>query len=351
MRRQNTGANDRATCVAAAKRANLRYVADDRPGIQRVRRGNGFLYRSPHGKSITDKRTLDRIRQLAVPPAWSNVWICPSPSGHLQATGRDAKGRKQYRYHARWRGIRDGNKFDRLISFAEALPALRRCVRRDLKLPGLPREKVLATIVRLLEKTLIRVGNEEYARQNRSFGLTTLRNSHARIRKDEILFEFRGKGGIRHRVNVHDRRLARIVKRCQDIPGQVLFQYLDEDGKRHAIGSADVNAYLQEATGGEHTAKDFRTWAATLLAAKAFVALLGGTSRKATKRNLVRGIKAVAQQLGNTAAICRRCYIHPAIIDAYLDGSVTEITNVTHSRHRITPSERDLLRWLRRRLD
>jgi DNA topoisomerase-1 len=339
--------------LAAAKKAHLRYRMDHVPGIQRIRRADGFEYRSSRGRLITDPRTLDRIRKLAIPPAWENVWICPSHFGHLQATGRDAKGRKQYRYHPRWRMVRDENKFERLIAFAEDLPRIRRRVRRDLRLPGLPRPKVLATVVKLLEETMIRVGNEEYARQNHSFGLTTLRNSHARIRKHEILFEFRGKGGTPHRVSIHDRRLARIVKRCQDLPGQLLFQYVDEAGKRHAIDSADVNNYLKEASGGEYTAKDFRTWAATWLAARTFTTHLRGPAAKGTKRALKQGILEVARQLGHTPAICKKCYIHPVIIDAYLDGSVATISGCVSNSSRPAKalSEQDLLQWLGRRMN
>jgi DNA topoisomerase-1 len=349
-RPQPNGASDHGERTAAATRARLRYVVGDAPGIQRLRSGNGFRYRSPRGGLITEPRVLDRIRKLAVPPAWSNVWICPDPAGHLQATGRDVRGRKQYRYHARWRVIRDDNKFDRLIAFAQALPRIRRRVRHDLRLPGLPRDKVLATVVRLLETTMMRVGNEQYARQNGSFGLTTLRNPHAKVRKDEIHLEFRGKGGIRQRVTVQDQRVARIVKRCQDLPGQELFQYLDEAGKRHGIGSTQVNAYLQEASGGEYTAKDFRTWAATLLAAKCFQALVGPGLKKPTKRRLKEGIQEVAQQLGHTAAICRKSYIHPALIDAYLDGSLgtSSSTPLPPSKTARLRDEAGLLRWLRK---
>jgi DNA topoisomerase-1 len=341
--------DDRAEAIIAAKQACLRYVTDNVPGIERVRAGKHFRYRNPRGRIVTDPRTLARIRKLAVPPAWTEVWICPNPNGHLQATGKDARGRKQYRYHARWRAVRDENKFDKVIGFARTLPRIRRCVRRDLKLAGMPREKVLATIVRLLETTLIRIGNDEYARTNHSYGLTTLRNPHAHVRKDDIQFEFRGKSGVKHSVTVHDRRVARIVKRCQEIPGQELFQYLDEHGKRHAVDSADVNIYLQTVSGGDYTAKDFRTWAATLLAARIFQRPPEGSSNESEKANLVRCIEFVARQLGNTVAVCRKCYIHPGLVEAYLDGSLKiDLAQPAGRRISVRASEEAaLLRWLR----
>jgi DNA topoisomerase-1 len=263
---------------------------------------------------------------LAIPPAWTSVWICPSRSGHLQATGRDARGRKQYRYHSRWREVRDSSKYDRLIAFAEALPQVRQCTARDLALPGLPRQKVLATVVQLLEKTLIRIGNDEYARANHSYGLTTLRDGHVDVSGSRLRFEFRGKSGIRHSVDISDRRLARIVKSCQDLPGHELFQYMDADGTRQTVDSADVNAYVREIAGHDFTAKDFRTWAGTVLAACALKELASFTSSTQAKRNIVQAIESVAKRLGNTKAVCRKCYVHPAVIEWYEEGTVIRLS-------------------------
>jgi DNA topoisomerase I len=336
--------NDKS--LLAARQARLKYVSDHARGIERIKRGAGFRYRDQRG-FISDAAQLARIRKLAIPPAWTDVWICLNPLGHLQATGRDQRGRKQYRYHERWRIVRDEHKFHRILKFAEALPRIRRRVRRDLKLPGVPREKVLATVVRLLESTLVRVGNSEYAKQNHSYGLTTLRDSHVRIRKGEIRLEFRGKGGKWRRIRVHDPRLARIVKRCQDIPGQELFQFLDEAGKRHAISSTDVNRYLQEAAGAEYTAKDYRTWYGTLLALRAFRSCIKCAAAP-TKRNLKRCIEDVANQLGNTPAICRKCYIHPGLVEAFLKGTLSEQLDRPSARaSKRRADEADLLRWLR----
>ncbi|HEY7171984.1 MAG TPA: hypothetical protein VH417_14135 [Vicinamibacterales bacterium] len=311
--------------VASAKVAGLRYVNDLRmPGIRRVGSKRRVRYLDPHGRTIHDGALLGRIRSLVIPPAWTDVWICPDENGHLQATGRDARGRKQYRYHPRWREVRDEVKYGRLIAFAQALPALRRQTDRDLRHPGLPRAKVLAAVVQLLEKTLIRVGNEEYARQNGSVGLTTMKDGHAKIQGGRVRFEFRGKSGVEHAIDLEDRRLARIVKACRDLPGYELFQYIDDDGRRQAIDSADVNAYLREITGEEFTAKDFRTWAGTVLAAQALAAVASFTSQREAKRNVVQAIESVAKRLGNTKAVCRKCYIHPAILDAYMDGATIQ---------------------------
>jgi DNA topoisomerase-1 len=271
---------------------------------------------------VRDRVTLARIRALAIPPAWRDVWICPAPNGHIQAVGRDQKGRKQYRYHARWREVRDEAKYERMIAFARALPAIRSRVERDLRRRGLPREKVLATITRLLEVTLIRVGNEEYARHNRSYGLTTLRDRHVRFAGPRVVFRFRGKSGKSHEVGLEDRRLSRIVKRCQDLPGEELFQYLDGAGRGQSIESGDVNAYLRDASGCDFTAKDFRTWAGTVLAAWRLRALRGVGSAREARRNVLRAIEQVAARLGNTVAICRRCYVHPAVVESYLDGTL-----------------------------
>lgn len=305
--------------VESAKAVGLRYVTDAGPGMRRRRAGKGFAYIGADGKAVRDREALTRIRALAIPPAWTDVWICPSANGHLQATGRDARGRKQYRYHARWREVRDETKYGRMIAFAEALPRIRRRVERDLERPGLEREKVLATVVRLLETTLIRVGNEEYARANDSFGLTTLRNRHVEVNGSTLRFEFYGKSGRRHRITLDDPRLARIVKRCRDIPGYELFQYLDDDGERRSIDSTDVNEYLREAAGEEFTAKDFRTWGGTVLAAIALCGFEPCDCEAEAKKNVARAIEMVAERLGNTPAVCRKCYVHPAVIEAYLE--------------------------------
>jgi DNA topoisomerase I len=313
--------------VAAAQAARLRYVEDWQPGIFRKRNGKGFVYVGADGKLLTDADELRRIRALVIPPAWTSVWICPWANGHVQATGRDARGRKQYRYHPRWREVRDENKYARMIAFAEVLPRLRRQVEHDLALPGLPRAKVLAAVVKLLESTCIRVGNEEYAQTNNSFGLATFRDRHVKVSGRNIRFEFRGKSGISHAISLEDPRLARIIKRCQDLPGYELFQYLDESSERVAIEAADVNAYLREIAGAEITTKDFRTWAGTVLAACAFWRFTAPVSNAEAKRNVVRAIDEVAKILGNTKAVCRKCYIHPAVIDAHNNGSLLRFLN------------------------
>jgi DNA topoisomerase-1 len=308
----------------SAKLAGLRYVDDRRtPGIRRIGSKTRVRYVAPNGRTVSDAADLQRIRALAIPPAWTDVWICADARGHLQATGRDARGRKQYRYHARWREVRDEVKYGRLIAFAQALPTIRRRTDADLRKPGLPREKVLAAVVQLLEKTLIRVGNEEYARQNGSVGLTTMKDKHARIRGGSVHFEFRGKSGIAHAIDLTDVRLAKVVKACRDLPGYELFQYVDA-GRRQTIDSADVNAYLHEIGGEAFTAKDFRTWAGTVLAAQALAEVASFTSNAEAKRNVVKAIESVAKRLGNTKAVCRKCYIHPAILDAYMDGATIQ---------------------------
>lgn len=312
----------RITPTHAASAAGLHYTLDERPGFTRVRAGKGFAYRDTLGRAIRDPSVLARIRSLAVPPAWTDVWICPGATGHLQATGRDSKGRKQYRYHPRWREVRDENKYQRLLAFARLLPRVRARVQSDLGRPGLPRPKVIATVVRLLETTLIRVGNEEYARANRSYGLTTMRDSHVDVSRGRVRFRFRGKSGRDHVVDLRDPHLGRIVKRCQELPGQQLFQYLGENGRRRAVESADVNAYVREVAGADFTAKDFRTWAGTVLAAWALHELATGASARPSRRSVVRAIEAVAGRLGNTTSVCRKCYVHPAVIEAYLDGSL-----------------------------
>jgi DNA topoisomerase-1 len=299
----------------------LRHCSDDRPGITRRRAGKGFSYRDPEGRPIRDRDVLARIRAIAIPPAWTNVWICPWPNGYLQATGRDARNRKQYRYHARFRAGRDQAKFTRMIAFAKALPAIREQVERDLARPGLDRQKVLAAVVRLLELTLIRVGNDEYASLNRSFGLTTLRDRHATVEGTAITFRFRGKSGLQHAVGLRDRRLAGIVRRCRDLPGQELFQYVNGDGRPHDVASDDVNAYLA-AIAPRITAKDFRTWAGTVLAYRALRSLGEGATDREKQRNVAAAIKATADNLGNTAAVARQAYVHPAVVDAYFDGGI-----------------------------
>jgi DNA topoisomerase I len=310
--------------LVAAREAGLRYVSDTRPGIRRQMGPLGFKYIATTGRVIRSAGEIARINKLAVPPAWTDVWICPDPRGHIQATGRDAKGRKQYRYHPDWRACRDETKYDRMLAFADALPKIRRRTNADLAKPGLPREKVLATVVQLLEKSLIRVGNDEYAKKNRSFGLTTMRNKHVRVRGAVVKFEFKGKSGVRHAVDVQDKRLARIVKACQELPGQELFEYFDDGGERRDVGSADVNGYLKEITGEDFTAKDFRTWAGTVLACTALRELEGCDSESRAKKNVVQAIEAVAGMLGNTKAVCRKSYIHPAVLDAYMDGSMMQ---------------------------
>jgi len=309
-----------AESAEAAEEAGLHYISDDPPGY--TRRGNNgeFEYLDTQGKRIRDEQRLLRIKRLAIPPAWTDVWICPSPTGHIQATGRDARRRKQYRYHERWRELRDENKFDRLADFVRALPKIRRRVAKDLKLRGLPRQKVLATVARLLERTFIRVGNEEYARENKSFGLTTIKNRHVTVRGPHLRFRFRGKSGRQHEVDITDRRIAKIVSKCQDLPGQDLFQYVSDDGEVRDVTSQDVNDYLREITNENFTAKDFRTWAGTLLIAIALNAQGGFETKKQAKANVKTAVCAVAQLLGNTPAICRKCYVHPAIVEAYLSG-------------------------------
>ncbi len=306
----------------AAEEAGLRYVNDEQPGYTRKRKGKSFEYFDTEGKPIRDEARLLRIRRLAIPPAYTDVWICPSPNGHIQATGRDARGRKQYRYHERWRAVRDENKYDRILVFGDALEAIRRRVRADLQLPGLPRKKVLASVVQLLERTFIRVGNAEYARENKSFGLTTMRNRHVRVKGSQLRFRFRGKSGIEHEVDIEDRRIARIVRKLQDLPGQELFQYVTDEGEVREITSQEVNDYLREISGQDFTAKDFRTWAGTVLTATALSAQESFTNNKEAKSNVKAAVSAVSKVLGNTPAICRKCYVHPAILETYLNGEL-----------------------------
>jgi DNA topoisomerase-1 len=303
----------------AAEEAGLRYVSDDRPGYTRKSKGDDFDWLDTDGKSIRDEQRLLRLKRLAIPPAWTEVWVSPLANGHIQATGRDARGRKQYVYHDRWREVRDENKYDRIISFGKALPKIRRRVAKDLKLPALPRNKVLATVVQLLESTFIRIGNEEYARENKSFGLTTMKDRHVEVKGAKFRFRFRGKSGREHEIDVTDRRTAKIITKLQDLPGQDLFQYVDEEGEIRDISSQDVNEYLRAITGEDFSAKDFRTWAGTVLTAIALKAQEKFENQTQAKANIKTAISAVAKILGNTPAICRKCYVHPAVLENYLD--------------------------------
>ena len=315
---------DLADPEAAAHAARLRYVHDTDPGFTRQMDGEHWAFFDTRGRRIEDAETIARIRKLAVPPAYQDVWICRHANGHLQAVGRDARGRKQYRYHPRWRAVRDEAKYGRMLVFGRVLPKIRAQVEKDLALHGLPRRKILATLVRLLESTLARVGNEEYARTNESYGLTTLRGKHVHVKGARVTLDFRAKHGIAAHYDLQDRRLARIVARLQDLPGQDLFQYVDHDGEQHGVGSDDVNHYLQDITGEDITAKDFRTWAATNLAALALRELEAFDSAAKAKKNVLRAVESVAKLLGNTPSICRKCYIHPAIFESYIDGSLLQ---------------------------
>jgi DNA topoisomerase-1 len=317
--------------VEAAHAAGLRYFTDARPGIRRRRAGKHFSYTAPNGDLVHDAKTLGRIKSLAIPPAWTDVWICPSPNGHIQATGRDARGRKQYRYHPRWREVRDETKYTRMIAFAEILPQIRDAADRELSIRSLSRERVLATVVRLLDATAIRVGNEEYARSNQSFGLTTLRTDHVDVTGSEIRFHFRGKSGKEHEVDIHDRRLARAMQRLQDLPGQEVFQYID-GGEIRSVDSGDVNDYLRQVTGEHFTAKDFRTWHGTVRAAQALYNAGPFTSEREAKHNVVTAIAQAAEHLGNTPSICRKSYVHPAVIDAYMDSSLIPTFDQVYSQ-------------------
>jgi DNA topoisomerase-1 len=363
---QQAAANARARALAhanaqlpppeTARLAGLRYVDDRRtPGIRRIGSKTRVRYVAANGRTIGNAAELRRIKSLVIPPAWTDVWICPDPRGHLQATGRDARGRKQYRYHTRWREVRDEVKYGRLIAFAQTLPKIRHRAAADVRKSGLSREKVLAAVVQLLEKTLIRVGNEEYAKDNGSFGLTTLRDQHAKITGGTVRFAFRGKSGVEHAIDLQDKRLARIVKACRDLPGYELFQYVDGDGARQTVDSADVNAYLREISGQDFTAKDFRTWAGTVLAAKALAEVATFKSNAEAKRNIVKAIESVAKKLGNTKAVCRKCYIHPAILDAYMDGATihtlrTRAVKLSRTRAALSGEEAAVVGMIARRL-
>jgi DNA topoisomerase-1 len=342
--------------VESARAAGLRYVSDLKPGIRRKKAGAHFSYIGIDGKPIHDEQTLKRIRALAIPPAWSDVWICPYERGHIQATGRDAKGRKQYRYHARWRQVRDETKYHRMVEFGRALPGIRARVERDLALPGMPRDKVLATVVRLLESTLIRVGNETYARENKHYGLTTMRNRHVQVKGSKVVFHFTGKSGVKHEIDVADKHLARIIKRLQDLPGHHLFQYRDEDGELQDVDSDAVNAYLQEISGESFTAKDFRTWAGTLIAAQTLQEFEVFDSEAQARKNVVQAIERVAERLGNTPSVCRKCYVHPEIIDAYMDGGMSHTVRemvqqeISQGLEELRPEEAAVMMLLQERL-
>jgi DNA topoisomerase-1 len=306
----------------AAAEAGLIYVSDEDPGLTRERRGEGFSYRKPDGQPVTDEAVLERIRRLTIPPAWTDVWICPKANGHVQATGRDARGRKQYRYHPQFREVRESTKYEHMLEFARRLPVIRRQIAAHMALKGLPREKVLATVVHLLETTLIRVGNDEYTKENRSYGLTTLRDPHVSVEGAQLKFRFKGKSGKTWNLQVRDRRVAKIVRACQELPGQRLFQYVDEQGELREVTSADVNDYLREIAGEDVTAKDFRTWAGTVMAALALQEFEAIDSQATVKKNVKAAIERVAERLGNTPAICRKCYVHPEILDSYMQGEL-----------------------------
>ena len=306
----------------SAEEAGLRYTHDDSPGISVKRKGDKVEYFDPNGVKIIDEKILGRIKSLAIPPAWKEIWICTKPNGHLQATGIDSRGRKQYRYHPKWREVRDATKYDRMIAFGYSLPKIRRRISQDLELPGMPKDKILATIVQLLEKTLIRVGNEEYAEENQSYGLTTMRNKHVKVRGSEVKFEFKGKSGVKHKISLSDKRLAKIIKKVQDLPGYELFQYIDDNAEKRSIDSSDVNQYLKEISGQDFTAKDFRTWHGTMLAADALLKMEDFTSQTQAKKLVVQAVEEVSSQLGNTKAVCRKCYIHPIIIERFLEGKL-----------------------------
>ena len=313
-----------ADAVEAAEEAGLRYVSDDQPGYTRKRNGDGFVYFDTEGKPIRDEQRVLRINRLAIPPAYTDVWICPSPNGHIQATGRDARRRKQYRYHERWREVRDENKYEKMLLFGEKLGKIRRRVKKDMAFPGLPQEKVLATVVALLETTSIRVGNEEYARENKSFGLTTMLNRHVDVKGATVSFRFRGKSGIMHEREVEDPRVAKVIRKLTDLPGQDLFQYVDDAGEVRNVTAQDVNVYLREISGEDFTAKDFRTWAGTVMAAIALNEVGAFENKTQAKRNVRDAIHAVSKMLGNTPAICRKCYVHPIVLENYLSGAAIE---------------------------
>ena len=340
----------------AAEAAGLVYVSDEEPGFTRQKSGKGWRFLDEAGRTITDKAVRERVSKLGIPPAYADVWICAKANGHIQATGRDAKGRKQYRYHPKWTAARDDAKYERMEAFGRLLPALRKRVAADMGRRGLPREKVLATLVALLEKTLIRVGNEDYVKDNKSFGLTTLRNRHLDVEGSTLRFDFKGKSGKMWNLDLKDKRVAKVVRSIQELPGQHLFQYLDEDGHRQPVDSADVNAYLREITGEDVTAKDFRTWAGTVLAAMALSEFEAVDTEALKKKNVKAAIESVAAKLGNTPTICRKCYVHPHVVDSYLDGGLLEgikrqvEDELCEDADQLKPEEAALLGLLSRRI-
>ncbi|WP_050467189.1 DNA topoisomerase IB [Herbaspirillum chlorophenolicum] len=352
-------ANERGSCqeqaAGIAHQNDLRYMNDEMPGITRTRHGKGFAYHTPDGHLISDKEEVARLQALAIPPAWEEVWISPCANGHILATGRDDRGRKQYRYHPQWRLVRDDAKYERMVDFAQALPAIRRAVHEDLHRSGLHREKVVASIVYLLQATLMRVGNDEYAQGSKSFGLTTLRNRHVRLDGSDVLFRFRGKGGVLHDIKLHDPYVARLVRKMHDLPGQELFQYKDNEGNTRSIGSGDINAYLREVSGEDFSARDFRTWAGTVLAMLALQASGHADSLAQAKANMARAIERVAQKLGNTPSVCRKCYVHPVVLESYLDGSFAELleqrvpNEPAEELHSLTQEEAAVLALLQQR--
>ncbi len=335
---------DTGTALCPELPTDLHYVDDHGPGISRRKLRGKFAYFLPSGERIRDAQEIARINKLAIPPAYSEVWICPDPQGHMQATGRDARGRKQYRYHPRWREIRDNNKYERVLAFGTALPRMRERLQQRLALRGMPREKVMALLVQLLESTLIRVGNSRYAKEHRSYGLTTLRTRHVDVQGASIRFQFRGKSGVEHRVTLRNQRLARIVRRCMELPGQHLFQYLDEEGVRHPVSSSDVNEFIQEMTGGDFTAKDYRTWAGSALALD-YLRKREWQPETVARRNLVEVIAQVSRQLGNTPAVCRQCYVHPGVLDAFAAGELAKLGKA-RKRKWMSSEEATLLKFL-----
>lgn len=335
--------------AAEAKSAGLRYVSDQGPGIRRKRRGRAFAYIGPDGKAVRDAGELARIRSLAIPPAYEDVWICPAPNGHIQATGRDARGRKQYRYHPRWREVRDESKYMRMLEFAAALPAIRERIDADLRKQGMPREKVLAAVVQLLETTTIRVGNDEYAKTNDSYGLTTMLNDHAKVSGSTVRFSFKGKSGVKHAISLQDKRLAKIVRSCQDIPGQELFGYLDDDGNPHDVTSQDVNDYIREISGGDFTAKDFRTWVGTVQCASLLAEAPDAETQADRKKTIVDAVKQVAERLGNTPAVCRKSYIHPELLAAYTEDGTLGTPHKARALKGLLSEERFVVQFLKRR--
>ena len=332
--------------TAAARAAGLHYTSDDVPGIRRRRAGRGWRYVDAHGDAIQDEEDLRRIRALVIPPAWTDVWINPDPRGHIQATGRDERGRKQYRYHDRWRAVRDESKFEQLVAFGEALPRVREQVAADLSSRGLTHDKTIATIVRLLDESLIRIGNEAYVRENQSFGLTTLRDDHVDVNGEKVHFTFRGKSGKLHEVDVRDRRVARVIRTLQDLPGQLLFQFPDEQGELRPVRSEDVNDYLHAIAGEAFTAKDFRTWHGTVLAARALRDFGPAGTVQALKANIVAAVDATASRLGNTRAVCRASYIHPAVLAGYECGDLFAFPCSDEGHAALDPDELWLLAYL-----